>query len=74
VSAASRKLKVGAMVQTDFSGKWTVHKVFKRREGPGSQSGVQFMLDPIVPKSSGGWMDADWFKIAARPSPPKEPT
>lgn len=72
MSAESRKLQPGAMVQTDFSGKWTTHKITERRDGLGSQSGVQFRVAPVIPKSTGGWCDADWFWPAKTPADPDD--
>jgi hypothetical protein len=54
------------MVKTDFSGKWTTHKITEREECQ-SQSGVGFRVTPTVPKSAGGLMDADWFRPARLP-------
>lgn len=64
MSAPSRKLQVGSLVKTDFSGKWTKHEITERQDGPGSQSGVQFKVKPVVPNSTGGWLDAGWFWLA----------
>lgn len=64
MSKASRKLQVGAKVTTDFSGKITEHEITEviRMQ---SQSGIGFHVRPLVPKSSGGPIDADWFEPAA---------
>jgi hypothetical protein len=67
MSRESRLLQPGAMVNTDFSGKWTAHKIIERGEFR-SQSGVGFRVAPIVPGSTGGLMDADWFVPANPPS------
>jgi hypothetical protein len=60
----SRYLKIGASIRTDFSGKWTAHTIadIENKGNLGhSQSGIMFLVDPPVPKSGGGWVDADWF-------------
>lgn len=70
MSLHSRTLQVGAKVKTDFafgyvcSGPriFSTHTIIARRDGLGSQSRVQFKVSPQVAKSSGGWMDADWFE------------
>lgn len=69
MSRASRALQVGAKVFTDYSGRHTEHQIIDRcddRSEGHSQSGIMFRVAPIVPKSSGAWMDADWFEPVAR--------
>jgi hypothetical protein len=66
VSKASRKLQVGARVITDFSGKFTKHEIIERVEcWTVGQSGVGFRVRPLVPRSTGGLIDADWFEPVA---------
>lgn len=65
MSQASRKLKVGAKVYTDFSGKITHHEITERLAPCSSQSKAMYKVAPIVPKSSGDWLDADWFEVAS---------
>ena len=62
MSAASRKLQVGAKVFTDFSGRITHHTITHREEGRGSQSGILVWVQPPVPKSDGTGMCIDWFE------------
>jgi len=64
MSIASRKLQVGATVVTDFSGRITQHTITDRNGRASSQSRVLYKVEPVVPKSSGGWIDADWFESA----------
>lgn len=59
----ARFAKVGMRVRTDFSGKVTTHTIAEISKAGISQSGVQFLVEPIVPKSGGDWLDADWFKL-----------
>lgn len=63
MSAESRKLDVGAVVFTDYSGKLSQHTITERKEGT-CQSGIMFRVAPCV-KGGGGineWFDADWFE------------
>lgn len=53
---------VGDRVITTFSGRKTTHRIVDRRIGP-SQTGVMFLVDPVVPKSGGGWIDSAWFRL-----------
>jgi len=62
MSKAGRQLQIGDMCETSFSGKVTQHKIVRRMDGSKSQSGVMFVVEPTVPKSGGGWFDADWFE------------
>lgn len=65
MSTASRKLEVGARVVTNYTNKLTAHTIIDRcddRSQGYSQSGVMFRVAPIVPGTSGQWMDADWFE------------
>lgn len=64
MSNAGRTLQVGDPCQIDFmlSGKPTSHTVIARKESTNCQSGVLFLVLPDVPKSSGAWIDADWFE------------
>lgn len=55
------ELNVGDIVKTNFSGTTTSHTITKKETGASSQSGVLLLLRPDVPKSSGGYIDADWF-------------
>lgn len=59
----SRQAQVGDKVSTDFSGKITEHRITERWEAHGCQSGILFLVEPVVPKSSGCWIDADWFEV-----------
>ncbi len=63
MSAESRKAQVGDRVSTDFSGKFTDHRIVERVEGFPSQSRVMFKVTPNVPKSTGAPIDADWFEV-----------
>lgn len=66
-SHPARLCKIGDKVKTDFSGKITYHTIVNRctdRTHGLSQSGILFKLSPLVPKSGGGWIDADWFHPA----------
>ena len=65
MSFASRKCRVGDKVTTDYTGKITEHQITERLESRGSQSGVMFKVRPMVPKSAGDWIDADWFEVPA---------
>ena len=68
MSAASRQLQVGAAVYTDFSGKITYHTIIERTSQRfQSQSGIGFRVTPLIHKSGGGWIDADWFEPAGKP-------
>lgn len=69
MSAASRKLQVGANVITDFSGKITAHRITEVLTPSFGSSGISFMVTPMVPRSSGGWIDADWFEPAPQTAP-----
>jgi hypothetical protein len=72
MSFSSRRLDVGAAVYTDFSGKITHHKITAVVVPTWSTSGIGFHVTPLVPKSSGDWIDADWFEPAApQPQEPK---
>lgn len=62
MSKTGRQLQPGDMCQTDFSGKVTQHKIVKRMDNANSESRVLFTVEPEIPKSSGGWIDAYWFK------------
>jgi hypothetical protein len=65
MSRASRKLQVGAEVVTDYSRRLTRHAIIERsddRSNGHSQSGIMFRVSPIVPGSTGDWIDADWFE------------
>lgn len=53
---------IGMKVTTDYSGKVTTHTITDIVKASHSQSGVMFKTTPIVPKSQGDWIDADWFK------------
>ena len=64
MSAASRIRGIGDRVVTDFSGRLTPHTITERRDHAASQSSIMFRVTPPVPKSSGGWLDADWFEVA----------
>jgi hypothetical protein len=68
MSRASRALQVGAQVTTDYSGCITKHEIIERLDNVSSTSRIGFHVCPLVPKSSGGWLDADWFE----PAPSKE--
>lgn len=62
----ARYVKVGAKLFTDYSGKKSKHTVVeisKDMSNGYSQSNILFKLNPEVPKSSGGWFDADWFSV-----------
>lgn len=65
MNKTGRQLQPGDMCQTDFSGKVTQHKIVRRHDGSGSQSGVMFIVDPPVHKyirEDVNWIDADWFE------------
>lgn len=62
MSCASRGLQVGAKVYTDFSGRFTNHVITAVVKPWRSQSGVGFEVNPLVPRSTGGPIDADWFE------------
>lgn len=65
MSRASRKLQVGAEVVTDFTCRGlTRHTITKRLAPATSQSRVLFEVSPIIPGTTGGWIDADWFEPA----------
>jgi hypothetical protein len=64
MSRASRALHVGAQVTTDYSGRVTKHEIIERLDNVNSTSRIGFHVRPLVPKSSGGWLDADWFEPA----------
>jgi hypothetical protein len=64
MSRTSRMLQVGAKVTTDFSGRLTEHEIIERAENVNSTSRIGFHVRPPVPKSTGGWLDADWFEPA----------
>lgn len=53
---------VGDRVATTFSGRKTTHRIVDRKIGK-SQTGVMFLLDPVVPTSSGRWIDSAWFRL-----------
>lgn len=55
------KSAVGMAVETPYTGKMTQHIITARSTEMQSQSGVMFQVQPPVPKSTGEWMDADWF-------------
>lgn len=61
IDRRARNAKAGDWVRTNYSGRLTEHRIMARMEGARSQSGIMFKLHPPVPKSSGGWIDADWF-------------
>ena len=65
MSRASRKLQVGAKVYTDFSVRITKHTITERLDPSTSQSRVSFKVTPIVPGSTGDWIDSDWFEPVA---------
>jgi hypothetical protein len=71
MSRASRKLQVGAEVVTDFTRRGlTRHTITERLAPATSQSGVLFKVMPIVPGTTGDWIDADWFEpFGAQVSP-----
>lgn len=64
MSKAGRNLQIGDECTIDFqlSGKPTRHKIVARQDETRSQSGIMFLVIPDVPKSSGAWIDADWFE------------
>lgn len=64
MSAASRVLKVGDKVTTDFSKRITKHTIAARRDDINTSSRIAFKVVPIVPGSTGDWMCADWFEPA----------
>lgn len=65
MSAASRKLDVGARVTTDFSKRITTHTIITRMAPATSQSGVLYKVSPPVPGAGDdAWIDADWFEPA----------
>lgn len=67
MSRVSRSLQAGASVTTAFSRRFTEHTIIERcgdRSAGHSQSGIMFLVAPVVPGSTGGWMDADWFEPA----------
>lgn len=66
MSRASRNLKVGDRVTTDFSRNITEHEIIERIKLPNSSSGVGFYVRPIVPGSTGGPICSDWFETVAR--------
>lgn len=68
MSAASRKLGVGAKVFTDFSGRITIHTITEVQRMK-STSGIGFIVNPTVPKSTGGLICADWFEPAEATTP-----
>lgn len=74
MSKDSRELQVGARVVTDYSKRFTAHTITERLAPATSQSGVLFKVTPIVPGSTGGWIDADWFELAAAGTHTKEST
>lgn len=64
MSAESRRLKIGDKVSTDFSGRFTVHEITEIKNGwLNSTSGIGFKVKPLVPRSTGDFIDADWFEI-----------
>lgn len=72
MSVASRKLQPGARVVTDFSGRLTVHTITERLENQNSTSRIMFAVQPVVPKSTGGAICADWFEpFGAAAAPPE---
>lgn len=64
MSKAGRELQIGDECTIDYqlNGKPTKHKIVARMDNSKSQSGVSFLVVPDVPRSSGGWIDADWFE------------
>jgi hypothetical protein len=66
--SAARACQVGDKVCTDFSGRLTLHTIIERHDGWQSQSRIGFLVQPIVPKSTGGLVDADWFVPFNRPA------
>jgi hypothetical protein len=64
MSIQSRALQVGDTVITDFSRTLTTHRIVAVCHKCVSQSGTMYKVMPVVPKSSGGWIDADWFEVA----------
>lgn len=57
--------QVGDRVETPFSGQWTQHTVVGRYKRKACQSGIVYEVMPPVPKSSGGRLDAAWFRRPA---------
>lgn len=57
------KMESGMKVMTDFSGKWTEHTIIGTESRAISQTGVLFIVKPIVQKSGGGAIDAGWFHL-----------
>ena len=66
-------IKVGDMVDTDFTGKITRHRVTERETKNTSQTGCMLRVAPIVERStdagnpfvgSNPWLDSAWFRPA----------
>jgi len=66
---AGRAAVPGDLVTTDFSGRVTTHRITRRHTGVVSQSRIMFDVDPPVPRSSGGPIDADWFEPIPKEAP-----
>ncbi len=63
MSRASRKLQIGDLVTTDFNRNTiSQHLIVERKEPADTGSGIAFKVHPVIPRSSGGWIDADWFE------------
>lgn len=58
----SEAFEVGVLVETDFSGKVTRHRIKARYKVRNCESGVMYTVEPRVPKSGGGKVDHGWFK------------
>ena len=49
------------VVQTDYSGKLTQHRIVGRYKVRNSQTGICYRVEPKVPKSGHGLIDHGWF-------------
>jgi hypothetical protein len=53
---------VSDVVQTDFSGKLTRHRIVGRYKVRNSQTGICYRVAPKIPKSGPGLIDHGWFE------------
>lgn len=56
----ARLFHIGDVVLTDHSGRITRHTI-TRITLMQSQTGIGFIVSPMIPKSSGGLVDSSWF-------------